>query len=326
MRGPFTALPAAGRAERRTHGAATPARPGRPRPPVRAPDSAVTTPAVGVVVATHNRADSLATALEHLTALPERPPVLVVDNGSTDRTRAMIAERYPEVGVLAHPVNRGALARNDGVRALTTPYIAFSDDDSWWRPGALGCAAHLLDSHPRLGLVTAQVRVGPEERPDPLNAVLAASPVGQAPDLPGPEVFGFLACAAVVRRSAFLDAGGFHPVIFFGGEETLLAYDLTARGWGVSYCAEVVAHHHPAPAPRPGRGAVMRRNELIGYWLRRPLSLAFRSTARLLGEAVRDPEARLALRGLLARLPAALRHRRPLPPWVEEAVRRVSVP
>ncbi|WP_374212205.1 glycosyltransferase family 2 protein [Streptomyces sp. PSAA01] len=298
----------------------------RPSPAVRAPAGAVTTPAVGVVVATRNRADTLATALEHLTALPERPPVLVVDNGSTDHTRAMVAERFPGVDLLAHPVNRGALARNDGVRALTTPYIAFSDDDSWWRHGALSRAARLLDAHPRLGLVTAQVRVGPEERPDPLNAVLAASPVGRAPDLPGPEVFGFLACAAVVRRSAFLDAGGFHPLIFFGGEETLLAYDLTARGWGVSYCAEVVAHHNPAPAPRPGRNAVMRRNELIGHWLRRPLPLAFRSTARLLAEAACDPEARLALQGLLARLPAALRQRRPLPPWVEEAVRRVSPP
>ncbi|WP_055558344.1 glycosyltransferase family 2 protein [Streptomyces sp. NBRC 110028] len=284
----------------------------------------MTTPAVGVVVATRNHADTLATTLEHLTALPERPPVLVVDNGSTDRTRAMIAERFPEVDLLPHRVNRGALARNDGVRALTTPYIAFSDDDSWWRPGALRRAARLLDTHPRLGLVSAQVRVGPEERPDPLNAVLAASPAGRAPDLPGPEVFGFLACAAVVRRSAFLGVGGFHPLIFSGGEETLLAYDLTAHGWGVSYCAEMVAHHHPAVTARPGRDAVMRRNELIGHWLRRPLPLALRGTARLLAEAAGEPEARIALRGVLARLPAALRQRRPLPPWVEEAVRRVA--
>lgn len=284
----------------------------------------MTTPAIGVVVATRNRADSLATALGRLTALPERPPVVVVDNGSTDHTRAMVAERFPEVRVLAHSVNRGALARNDGVRALATPYVAFSDDDSWWRPGALSRAVRLLDSHPGLGLVAAQVRVGPEERSDPLNAVLAASAAGRADDVPGPEVFGFLACAAVVRRRAFLETGGFHPLIFFGGEETLLAYDLAARGWGVSYCAELVAHHHPAPAARPDRKALMRRNELIGYWLRRPLPLAVRGTARLLAESAHDPEARLALRGVLARLPAALRQRRPLPAPVEGAVRRVT--
>ncbi|GHJ32872.1 glycosyl transferase [Streptomyces hygroscopicus subsp. sporocinereus] len=281
-------------------------------------------PAVGVVVATRDRAERLATTLEHLTALPERPPVVVVDNDSTDHTRAMVAERFPQVRVLGQPVNRGALARNDGVRAIGTPYVAFSDDDSWWAPGSLSTAADLLNAHPRLGLLAAQVRVGPAERPDPLNATLTASPIGRAGDLPGPEVLGFLACAAVVRRGAFLEAGGFHPLIFFGGEETLLAYDLAAMGWGVSYCPEVVAHHHPDPAPRGDRTAVVRRNDLLGCWLRRPLPLAVRRTAALLAEAGRDPEARAALRGVLARLPTALWQRRPLPPWVEEAARRVD--
>ncbi|AJZ87069.2 glycosyltransferase [Streptomyces sp. AgN23] len=281
-------------------------------------------PAVGVVVATRDRVESLATALEHLTALPERPPVVVVDKGSTDHTRAMIAERYPHVRVLAPGEDHGPLARNDGVRAIGTPYVAFSDDDSWWHPGALARATTLLNGHPRLGALAGQLRVGPAERPASLNATLAASPVGHAEDLPGPEVYDFLACAVVVRRGAFLEAGGFHPLALSGGEETLLAYDLAAMGWGVSYCPEVVAHHEPAPSPSEERTAAMRRDELIGCWLRRPLPLAARRTAALLTEGGRDPVARAALRGLLARLPAALRLRRPLPPWIEEAARRVD--
>lgn len=281
-------------------------------------------PAVGVVVATRDRAERLATALDHLTDLPERPPVVVVDNGSTDHTRAMVAERYPQVRVLTQGDDRGSLARNDGVRAIGTPYVAFSDDDSWWHPGALARATALLNGHPRLGALAGQLRVGPAERPDSLNATLAASPVGRAEDLPGPEVYDFHACAAVVRRGAFLEAGGFHPLVLSGGEETLLAYDLAAMGWGVSYCPEVVAHHEPAPSPSEERTAAMRRDELIGCWLRRPLPLAARRTAELLTEGGRDPVARAALRGLLARLPAALRLRRPLPPWIEEAARRVD--
>ncbi|AUA15802.1 glycosyltransferase family 2 protein [Streptomyces malaysiensis] len=281
-------------------------------------------PAVGVVIATRDHAERLATALEHLTALPERPPVVVVDHGSTDRTRAMVAERFPQARVLAHGDGHGALARNDGVRAIGTPYVAFSDDDSWWAPGSLARAATLLNSHPRLGLLAGQVRIGPEERPDPRGATLAASPVGRAEDLPGAEVYGFLTRAAVVRRGAFLEAGGFHPLIFLGDEETLLAYDLAAMGWGVSYCPEVVALHHPSPSPHEDRTAAMRHNELISCWLRRPLPLAARRTAALLTRAGHDPAARTALRGLLTRLPAALWLRRPLPPWVEEAARRVD--
>ncbi|MEV5434207.1 glycosyltransferase [Streptomyces sp. NPDC052701] len=276
---------------------------------------------VGVVIATRNRCAGLAVTLRHLLALPERPEILVVDNASTDDTRAMVRREFPRVRVLALPFNRGALARTHGARALRTPYVAFSDDDSWWAPGALSTAARLFEAHPRLGLIAARTLVGPAAEPDPLNEVLAASPLGPATDLPGTQVLGFLACAAVVRRSAYLDAGGFHRLLFFGGEETLLAYDLAARGWGVTHCPDVVAHHHPAPVPRTDRPAVQRRNALLTAWLRRPVPYALARTRDLAAEARRDGHARRALRETLARLPAVLRERRPLPPHVERAAR-----
>ncbi|MEV0975517.1 glycosyltransferase [Streptomyces sp. NPDC049915] len=280
---------------------------------------------LGIVIATRDRADRTAGALRHLTALPERPEILVVDNASRDHTRALIARDFPQVRVLTLPENRGALARTEGVRALNTPYIAFSDDDSWWEAGSLELAAKLLDAHPRLGLISARTLVGPGEEEDPLNDVLAHSPLGPAVDLPGVQVLGFLACASVVRRSAYLDAGGFHPVLFFGGEETLLAYDLAARGWGVTHCPDVVAHHHPDPAsPRPGRPAAQRRNDVLTAWLRRPLPQALARTRDLAAEARRDPVARQALRETLTRLPAALRARRPLPPHLERAARTLD--
>ncbi|MGW0500801.1 glycosyltransferase family 2 protein [Streptomyces sp. NPDC003007] len=274
---------------------------------------------VGIVIATRNRSASLARTLDRLLDLPERPEILVVDNASTDDTRARLARDFPQVRVLSLPSNRGALARTHGVRALHTPYVAFSDDDSWWAPGALEHAAKLMDTHPRLGLISAATLVGPAEKPDPLNDALAASPLGTANDLPGTQVLGYLACASVVRREAYLDAGGFHPLLFFGGEETLLAYDLAARGWGVTHCPDVIAHHHPDPAPRNGRPAVQRRNELLTAWLRRPVPHALARTRDLAADARRDPTARQALRQTLTRLPAALRARRPLPPHVERA-------
>ncbi|MFD5317507.1 glycosyltransferase family 2 protein [Streptomyces sp. NPDC127098] len=284
------------------------------------PDSALT-----VVIATRDRCDRLAGTLRRLGELPENPLILVVDNASTDGTRRMLAERFPTVWTLGLPANRGALARNEGVAAAPGPYVAFSDDDSWWEPGSLARAVELLDADPRVGLVAAHTRVAPDGAPDPLNELLAGSPLPGLAGLPGPSVLGFLGCAAVVRRSAFLAAGGFHPLLFFGAEETLLAYDLAAAGWVLCHDPRVVAVHGPDPGPRPGRATVIHRNEALTAWLRRPLPVALAHTCRLARLALGDGEARRALGQLLPRLPAALVARRPLPAAVEAAVRHLEL-
>lgn len=282
-------------------------------------------PRTTVVVITHNRREQLLHTLDRLAGLPERPPVIVVDNASTDGTPEAVARLHPAVDLLASGLNLGAPGRNIGVREARTPYVAFSDDDSWWEPGSLARAADLLDRHERLGLLAAGVRVGSDGEPDPLNGMLAASPLGRAGDLPGPQVLGFLACAAVARREAYLEAGGYHPILFLGGEETLLAYDLAARGWGVCHAPDVMAVHCPSGGVRPGRPAVQRRNAALTAWLRRPVPVALRHTRRLAADARRDPEARRALWQLFRRLPAALRARRPLPAGVESAARLVDL-
>ncbi|MFF4394367.1 glycosyltransferase family 2 protein [Streptomyces sp. NPDC001480] len=294
-------------------------RTGPDAPPARAtaPDGRVT-----VAVITRDRRASALRTLDALTALSERPPVIVVDNGSDDATLRAIRRHPVAARVLRPGRNTGALGRNLAVEYARTPYVAFSDDDSWWEPGSLGRAADVLDAHPRLGLLAARTLVGPEGTEDPLNDVLAASPLPDEPDLPGRPVLGFLGCACVVRRDAFLAAGGYHPVLFFGGEETLLAYDLTAGGWGVAYEPSLTARHHPEPSHRAGRGPLQLRNEVLTLWLRRPVPVALRASARLTAAAVTGrPAARPALRGLVTRLPAALARRHRLPPHVERAAR-----
>ncbi|OEJ42160.1 glycosyl transferase [Streptomyces agglomeratus] len=268
-----------------------------------------------------NRRASLLRTLDRLAALPERPPVAVVDNGSTDGTAQAVRARHPAVLLVTPGRNLAAAGRTYGAAALGTPYIAFSDDDSWWEPGALDRAADLLDSHPRLGLVAAATLVGRQASPDPLNEALRNSPLGQEPDLPGRSVLGFLACAAVVRRSAFLEVGGFHPLLGVGGEEQLLAIDLDAHGWGVAHCPAVVARHDPDEEERPGRAARTRCNELLTAWLRRPLRQALARSVRLALDSRGDPQARLALADTARRLPAALARRRRVPSRVERRIR-----
>ncbi|HEX8103507.1 MAG TPA: glycosyltransferase [Solirubrobacteraceae bacterium] len=281
---------------------------------------------LGIVIATRDRGEELLVALERLAALPERPPVVVVDNASgPDGAVAAVRRRFPAVTVLELPVNLGAAARNLGACLLRTPLIAFNDDDSDWAPGALTRAGEVFAAHPRLGLLAARVLVGSERRLDPTCEEMAASPLPAPAGAAGPAVLGFIACGAIVRRSAFLGVGGFERRMGIGGEEALLAVDLSAAGWELAYVDDVVTHHHPAEAGvRPGRRAREVRNALWSDWLRRPAAPALARTASVLGRSVRDADARQGVAEAVRELPWALRSRRRVPPEVAAAMAAIA--
>ncbi|HEX6471263.1 MAG TPA: glycosyltransferase [Streptosporangiaceae bacterium] len=271
--------------------------------------------AVTTVVATRDRAAELRRTLPR-----HRAPVIVVDNASSDDTAGVA--RAAGARLIRLPGNLGAAARNVGVEAAATPYVAFADDDSWWEPGALDRAAAILDAHPRAAVLAARVLVGPANRLDPVSAGMARAPLGRPDDLPGPAILGFLACGVVVRRSAFLDVGGFSAALHFGGEEELLALDLAAAGWGLAYVPELLVHHHPSGLGRAAaaRRRRMARNRLLTAWLRRPLPVLARTALASL--ASRD--ARGGAVDALLSLPALALARRPLPAEVEAARRRLD--
>jgi GT2 family glycosyltransferase len=276
-----------------------------------------------VVVLSHNRREQLLETVERLRVLPERPPVIVVDNGSTDGSPRAVAERWPAVRVLALADNRGAAGRNAGAALAESELVAFCDDDSWFAPGALARAELLFERRRRLALVAARIVVGPEEKLDPTCDAMARSPLGR--NEAGRRVLGFLACGAIVRRGAFLDAGGFHSSYAIGGEEALLAMDLAASGYELVYADDVVAHHHPpARGPKPGRRRVATRNHLWSAWMRRPLPGAVGQTARTAWLARRDRETLAGMVDAVRGAPRVLRERRPVPGWVERDVRALE--
>lgn len=228
---------------------------------------------VTIVVAAHDRPEPLRRSVPRHLALPERPEVIVVDNASREPCA------HPHVRVIRLERNLGGAGRNVGVRAARTPYVAFSDDDSWWRPGALAHAVAVLE-------------------------------------------------AVVVRRSAFLDAGGFSERFAVGGEEEPLGWDLVAAGWQLSSLPEVVAGHHPPSSldGRPGRRALTVRNGLWTAWLRRPVHVAARQSAVALAGASRDRATARGVRQAVAGMPWVLRERRPNPPAVEAMTRMLERP
>lgn len=276
---------------------------------------------LSVIVITHNRVNEVLRTLGQLHGLPQLPAIVVVDNGSTDSTTQRIRHDFPQVVLIRLPVNIGAAARNVGARKVCTLFVAFCDDDTWWATSALEHGCDLLDAHPQLVALSARVLVGPQEREDPTCTLMARSALPSA-HLPGPAVMGFLAGASIFRRQAFLDAGGFNPRLFIGGEETLLTLDLASRGWQLAYTPQLVVHHHPSTMRDSlRRRQLLARNAIWIAWLRRPFASACRETVGLLAEAHEQGHLLTTLWAVARGMPWVWQNRQVIPNHVETLYR-----
>ena len=118
-------------------------------------------PSVSVVIPTYNRARLLPRALDSVLAQTfGNLEVLVIDDGSTDGTTALMARYHdPRVRYLVQPANAGvSAARNRGMREARGEWIAFLDSDDEWLPDKL--QRQLARSHELAGLGEADTNVG----------------------------------------------------------------------------------------------------------------------------------------------------------------------
>lgn len=237
---------------------------------------------ISIVVLTYNRCEEVCRTLRRLSALPVVYPVIVVDNGSTDATAPCIQREFPSATLVSVGANLGAASRNLGVAKVATPYVAFCDDDTCWMPGALEKAVEILDVHPGISVLNAQIWVGEAARPDPACAAMASSPLPSVAGV-GPELTGFMAGACVMRTHAFRQARGYWAPFFIGGEEALLALDILAQGGTIVYAPAVQLHHWPSNSrDAPLRRRLLARNALWTAWLRLPPGMALARSWRLL--------------------------------------------
>ncbi|MER5372379.1 glycosyltransferase family A protein [Streptomyces sp. NPDC002553] len=137
-----------------------------PRPAPTAPPAPSTTaptppvPFTTVVIATRERADRLAHALDSLLA-QDHPDfeIVVVDNApTTDTTRELIERKYGErVRHIVEPVPGLAVAHNRGVRAAHGEVVAFTDDDVVADPRWLTELTAPFAADPGIGCVTGLI-------------------------------------------------------------------------------------------------------------------------------------------------------------------------
>jgi N-acetylglucosaminyl-diphospho-decaprenol L-rhamnosyltransferase len=209
-------------------------------------------PAVSVVIVNYNRAALLREAIASVLAQTQPPAeVIVVDNGSADGSADAVEREFgPAIKLVRLDHNLGfAGGNNAGVRVATGEWIALLNNDAV--ADARWLAEMTARATPGTGLVACRIAVA--ERRDLLDNLgvalwpdgmsrgashyLRAAEAGErAPLIPS-------GCAALVRRSAFHEAGGFDESFFCYSEDTDLFLRIRLLGHGCALAGRAVVYH-----------------------------------------------------------------------------------
>ncbi len=268
-------------------------------------------PLLSVVIATKDRANVLARALESLGRQQRAPlfEVLVVDNGSSDDTAEVVRERSGTapfaLRLLTVPQpNRGA-ARNAGIRAAAGAVVVFVDDDVYVPEGFL--AAH----------AAAHAGVFPLAVSGPILNVPSYA------DHPQPAWTNYsgaflCTCNVSVPRTALAAVGGFDESFdLYGWEDTELGLRLRRHDVRRAFAWDAYLWHIKPPTPESledALGKAIEKARMAARFVRKMPTARIKlatgaygfnlARARVLAPAIAQP----LLAGLAtsARIPAVL--------------------
>jgi GT2 family glycosyltransferase len=248
-------------------------------------------PDVSIVIVTWNGRDYLEPCL---TAVAAQEGVdaetILVDNGSSDGSAALVRERFPWVRIVSLTENRGfAGGNNAGVREARGRYVVLLNNDTVPEAGWLAAllrgreqgGTHALASSrivymhdPRLidSAGDGLLRCGGAFKRHHGASVDVATESG--------DVFGICGAACVIPKRVFDELGGFDEDFFALHEDVDLSYRARLLGYPCRYVADaIVRHHGSATLGRVSPFAVFhgQRNLEWMYFKNTPASLLLRT-------------------------------------------------
>ncbi len=216
------------------------------------------TPRIAVIIVNWNGRRHLERSLGAMGAQTYRAlDVVVVDNASTDGSKEMVRDRFPEVRLIENTSNLGfAAANNVGIKDSSAPFVATLNNDTEARPDWLERLIAPALSDDSVGMVASKMVFA--HRPGMINSAgialdragIAWDRLGGEPDSRAgsvQEVFGPCAGAALYRRSMLEEIGLFDEDFFAYLEDVDLAWRARLAGWRCLYVPDaVVSHVHSA--------------------------------------------------------------------------------
>lgn len=183
-------------------------------------------PLVSIIVPAYNAAAHLREALESVFAQDWRPfEVILVDDGSTDETRA-IAQSFPEVRYIWQENAGASAARNSALAASVGDFVANFDADDVLPANRLSLQATYLVQHSEIGCV-----LGRQEWINPPEWFTRDSVYG--------DVDGIPLSSAMFRRDVLISLGGYDTA-FSVGEDTDVLIRMRERGIDYAIVPDIV--------------------------------------------------------------------------------------
>ncbi|MDY0056582.1 MAG: glycosyltransferase [Methyloversatilis sp.] len=250
-------------------------------------------PSISVVMPVYNGAAHLAQAIESVLAQTLPPArVVVVDDGSTDGSAALL-QRYGDRITRLSQTNHGqAHARRTGADAAGGELIAFIDQDDVWDADKLARQADLMQRFPDAGATYCDHR-----RIDADGRLLATTGSGYGLRGSGRILDALLrgnfilsASLVMIRRSTYEAAGGFLPQRGFWADDYSL-WLRTAAHAPIVYQAETLvsyrqhAHNTSGDRYEQARGDIQALEELCAHLQSADMTQALPAARRALRDA-----------------------------------------
>ncbi len=206
-----------------------------------------------IVIPLHGRADLTERCLASLDAAGDEVELVLVDNGSTDGTAALLDRMAPDARVIRNPANLGfATASNQGALAAESPVVVFLNNDTEVTRGWLDPILEELED-PTVGAVGARL-LYPTGRVQHAGMAMApgASPLHIHRGAPGDhpavtrrrDLQMVTAACMGMRRELVVALGGFDTGYRNGFEDTDLCLRAIRMGRRVRYAGDSVVMHH----------------------------------------------------------------------------------
>ncbi len=177
---------------------------------------------VSCIIPTRDRAEWVGAAVESaLSQTFNSVEVLVVDDGSRDETKSLLASFGSRIRVLETPGKGVAFARNLALSEAHGRYVAFLDADDWWHPEKIARQVDLFEKFPELGLCFTDYSISRRSKTGAWQVAKTSSHGGDhnLQRLLKRNVIGTL--TVMIPRKIITTAGGFNPQLTRGSDYEL---------------------------------------------------------------------------------------------------------